>query len=111
MLGSIPSLSIFNFMLLKVVPQVLKFFFVYAATLVAFSQMFYFLLVRDQEYADEGGNGIFDMPWTAFLKVLAMMIGEFDFGSSFTMDTIRQSSVMTSYNDFTLFIFPVLVQL
>ena len=39
------------------------------------------------------------------------MIGEFDFGSSFTMDTIRQSSVMTSYNDFTLFIFPVLVQL
>ena len=48
----------------------LKFFFVYAATLVAFSQMFYFLLVRDQEYADEGGNGIFDMPWTAFLKVI-----------------------------------------
>lgn len=66
MIGRVPSIGIFTFMMFKVVHQVIKFFFVYATTLIAFALAFHLLLIRDE---DSDGNGVFDAFWPSFLKV------------------------------------------
>jgi hypothetical protein len=68
MIGRIPSIGIFTFMMFQVVRQVIKFFFVYFTTLVAFAYAFHLLLIRDGQVDSEEG-GVFDSIWPSFLKV------------------------------------------
>lgn len=54
---------------------------VYSTTLLAFAFTFHLLLPHHSTFVN---------PATAFLKVLVMMIGEFDFESNFTWDQGRR---------------------
>ncbi len=53
---------------------------VYSTTLLAFAFAFHLLLPNHLS---------FESPITAFLKVLVMMIGEFDFEENFTWDNVE----------------------
>ena len=64
-----------------------KFFMVYMTTLIAFGMVLFVLLAKDEE--------VFDNPWTSFLKVLIMMIGEYDFADSFTFTQISDDQVVS----------------
>ena len=93
--------------------QLLKFFLVYSTTLVAFGLVLFVLMARDEE--------LFDNPWTSSLKVtpysnilplkqvLMMMIGEFDFADTFTVEQIKKSQVV-EYEGLGV-TFPVIIQL
>ena len=65
MMGRIPSIGVFSFMMFQVIQQVFKFFLVFMPTLAAFAFALHFLLIRDEP----NGNGVFDNPWSSFLKV------------------------------------------
>ena len=67
--------------------QLVKFFMVYMTTLIAFGMVLFVLLAKDEE--------VFDNPWTSFLKVLIMMIGEYDFADSFTFTQISDDQVVS----------------
>ena len=73
MIGRIPSIGIFTFMMFQVIRQVVKFFLVYLTTLLAFAFAFHLLLIRDENCigvdGDNCGNATFDQPWSSFLKV------------------------------------------
>jgi len=120
MLGRIPSIGKYTYMSTQVIQQLLLFFSVYSTTLIAFSMAFYLLLVKDyaggRENSDvgddgeDGQNGIFDNPWTAFLKVLMLMIGEYDFSDTFRWNSIENSMVVSD-SSWLKKIFPLIPQL
>ena len=59
---------------------------VYITTLIAFGMVLFVMLAKDEE--------VFDNPWTSFLKVLIMMIGEYDFADNFTFNHISENQVV-----------------
>ena len=70
----------------QVIYQLIKFFMVYITTLIAFGMVLFVMLAKDTE--------VFDNPWTSFLKVLIMMIGEYDFADNFTFNHISENQVV-----------------
>ena len=97
MLGRIPSIGMYTYMSIqvchvwnnlssKVIHQLVKFFLVYITTLVAFGLVLFVMLAKDED--------VFDSPWTSFLKVLIMMIGEYDFADTFTHTNIKEDQVV-----------------
>ena len=78
-----------------------KFFMVYITTLIAFGMVLFVMLAKDEE--------VFDNPWTSFLKVLIMMIGEYDFADNFTFSHISENQVVE--NSGFGKVFPVIVQI
>jgi len=85
----------------QVVQQLLTFFSVYFTTLVAFALCFNILLPRSKA---------FDNPASSLVKVLVMMIGEFDYNESFTWDAVTESGSLYS-NFVTQIIFILLILL
>ena len=64
LLGTIPSMGIFTHMYIQIIHQMIILGSVYITTLIAFACAFHLLLIRD-----DTKNGVFDNPWTSFLKV------------------------------------------
>ena len=81
MIGRLPSVGIYIYMSVNVIKQLLKFFSVYFTILMAFACAFNVILPK---------SPTFENLLTSFLKVIVMMIGEYDFGDNFTMDNINQ---------------------
>ena len=84
LLGRIPSIGIFIFLLYDVLRTLIIFFLVYLPLLMAFAFIFYLLLPSNDMYSD---------PVTSFLKVLAMMIGELEFGN-FLYDATKGAFIL-----------------
>jgi hypothetical protein len=95
LIGRFPSIGIYTYMSTQVIRQTIKFFSVYLTTLIAFAMCFSVLLPR---------SDIFESPFTGFIKVLVMMIGELDFNEYFTLDAVNEAG--TAYSNYiTQFIF------
>jgi len=101
MLGRRPSIGKYTYMSIQVIYQLIKFFMVYITTLIAFGMVLFVMLAKDEE--------VFDNPWTSFLKVLIMMIGEYDFADNFTFSHISENQVVPSTGFGKAF--PVIVQI
>ena len=84
MIGRLPSVGIYIYMSVNVIKQLLKFFSVYFTILMAFACAFNVILPK---------SPTFENLLTSFLKVIVMMIGEYDFDNNFTMDNINQQAV------------------
>ena len=108
MLGRHPSIGMFTYMMLQIMRTVLGLFSIFITILLAFTLFFHSLLILDN---GDGEASAFYALWPSLLKVLMMIIGEYDYGGSFTYDTIRSSSVITDQdNFFSSYIFPVIIQ-
>eukprot|EP00092_Neocalanus_flemingeri_P002050 GFUD01002188.1.p1 GENE.GFUD01002188.1~~GFUD01002188.1.p1 ORF type:complete len:420 (+),score=70.79 GFUD01002188.1:79-1260(+) len=103
MLGRIPSIGMYTYMSTQVIHQLVKFFMVYMTSLFAFAIALHLLLARDYD-------GVFDNLWTTCLKVLMMMIGEYDFKDTFTWQKIKQSQTIATEGWFRE-VFPIFVQI
>ncbi len=101
LMGRFPSIGIYTYMSTQVIQQLLTFFSVYITTLVAFALCFNVLLPRSQAF----GN-----PAMSLVKVLVMMIGEFDYSESFTWNAVTETGSMYS-NFITQLIFILLILL
>lgn len=80
LLGKLPSGGIYINMIVGVSKDVLKFLLLYASTIVAFGFAFH-ILAHHQEH--------FEDPLSSVLCMLAMMVGEFNFGDLFVNSQIR----------------------
>ena len=76
LLGRTPNIGIYIYLSLDVFKMLLIFFSLYLPVLIAFAFTFHLLLPSKASFAD---------PAVSLLKILAMMIGELDFESSFLM--------------------------
>ena len=95
--GRFPTIGIYIFMSFYVLKPILAFLAVYSTTLMSFALAFN-LLLPDHE--------AFSKPTTAIIKVLAMMLGEFDFDSNFVDDGHDEhsaESLITAQLFFVLF--------
>jgi hypothetical protein len=101
LIGRFPSIGIYTYMSTQVIQQLLTFFSVYFTTLVAFALCFNILLPRSKA---------FENPASSLVKVLVMMIGEFDYNESFTWDAVSESGSLYS-NFITQIIFILLILL
>merc|ERR1712223_212250 len=97
----------------QVINQLIKFLTVYITTLIAFAHAFHLLLIRDDNFDEKEGEhiGVFDSIWTSILKVLMMMIGEYEFTDVFTLNKLKESVVVTGNNPWANTIIPTIVQL
>ena len=82
-----------------VVKNLFQFFAVFLTTLIAFAFSLHILLPK---------HPVFKNPFTSFLKVLVMLIGEFDFNDTFTIENVREFGVPASQG-LTQFIFVLLL--
>jgi len=82
MIGRIPSVRIYIIMSLKVFKQLVYIFSFYSTTMFAFACAYSLLLPQ---------SPIFELLSTSFIKIIVMMIGEFDFQSNFTLDSANHS--------------------
>ena len=80
MIGRLPSVGIYIYMSVNVIKQLLKFFSVYFTILMAFACSFSIILPK---------SPTFENLITSFLKVIVMMIGEYDFEDNFKMDNVN----------------------
>ena len=80
MIGRLPSVGIYIYMSVNVIKQLLKFFSVYFTILMAFACSFSIILPK---------SPTFENLITSFLKVIVMMIGEYDFEKNFKMDSVN----------------------
>jgi len=101
LIGRFPSIGIYTYMSTQVIQQLLTFFSVYFTTLIAFALCFSILLPRSKA---------FENPLSSLVKVLVMMIGEFDYNESFTWDAVAESGSLYS-NFITQIIFILLILL
>ena len=101
LIGRFPSIGIYTYMSTQVIRQLLTFFSVYFTTLVAFALCFHILLPRSRA---------FENPASSLLKVLVMMIGEFDYNESFTWDAVTETGGVYS-NIITQLVFILLILL
>ena len=81
--GRFPTVGIYIFMSFYILKPIIIFLSVYSTTLLSFALAFH-LLLSDQV--------TFSNPATAVLKVLTMMMGEFDFDNNFIKDETRPDS-------------------
>ena len=82
LIGRFPSVGIYIFMSVNVFKQLVKLFSFYSTTLFAFACAYSIILPQ---------SPIFENLFTSSIKVIVMMIGEFDFESNFIMDSDTQS--------------------
>ena len=99
MIGSLPAVGIYASMSIMVVKNLFQFFAVFLTTLIAFAFSLHILLPK---------HPVFKNPFTSFLKVLVMLIGEFDFDDTFTIENVREFGVPASQG-LTQFIFVLLL--
>ena len=74
LLGRIPSIGIFIYLSVSIMKTLVVFFLVYSPVLIAFALTFHLLLPSNETFTD---------PLTSLVKVLAMMVGEFEFQQNF----------------------------
>jgi len=88
LLGRIPEIGMYTHMATHIIGKMGYFFFIYSQGLItilfAFAIALHLLLIRD-------AGGVFENIGTTFLKVLVMMIGEYDFAGTFTYDVIVEN--------------------
>ena len=85
LLGSIPSVGIYVYMFTNVSKTLMFFILIYSPALMAFALCFHVLLPKEIR--------AFQNPWKSSLKILAMMIGEFEYEGTFmTTDTDTDST-------------------
>ena len=84
LLGRIPEIGMYTHMATHIIGKMGYFLFIYSTILFAFAIALHLLLIRD-------AGGVFENIWTTFLKVLVMMIGEYDFAGTFTYDVIVEN--------------------
>lgn len=82
LIGRLPAVGIYIYMAVHVMKLLLIILLVYSTSLLAFAFAFHLLMPS---------HIAFDNPVTATLKVLVMMIGEFDFDDNFTWHGIKES--------------------
>ena len=87
MIGSLPAVGIYASMSILVMKHLLQFFAVCLTTLIAFALTLHILLPK---------HPIFSNPITSFMKILVMLIGEFDFNDTFTPENVQQYGVPAS---------------
>jgi hypothetical protein len=80
LLGKLPSSGIYINMIIKISKDVLKFFLLYASSIIAFGFGFHILCSQHEHFKD---------PFSSVLYMLAMMVGEFNFGDVFIRSGIR----------------------
>ncbi len=80
LIGRIPSIGIFIYMSVTVMNTLFVFLLIFASPLFSFAIIFHLLLPS---------KNVFDNPWISSIKVLTMMIGEFDLSSYFTVEQAR----------------------
>ena len=80
LLGKLPSAGIYINMIVGISKDVLKFLTLYISTIVAFGLCFHILSHHKEHFED---------PLSSTLAMLAMMVGEFNFGDVFTNSGIR----------------------
>ena len=78
LLGRIPTIGIFIYLSLDVLKTLIVFFLLFLPALMAFAFTFHLLLPSNETFGD---------PFTSLLKILAMMVGEFDFQSNFLFES------------------------
>ena len=88
LLGRVPSIGMYTHMATHIIGKLGFFLFIYGTTLFAFAITLHLLLIRD--------TGVFENIWTTFLKVMVMMIGEYDFAGTFTYDVIIENQAIES---------------
>ena len=88
MFGQMPTIGIYIQMSTKVAKTLTAFLFVYSPVLLAFTFAFHLLLAT---------NETFESAFTTILKVVAMMIGEYDYEDNFTWDAVSKSKGFVSY--------------
>ncbi len=99
LLGRFPSIGIYVYMSVHVTKILIMFVLFYVATLIGFAFSFFLLLPR---------NVVFDSPISSAMKVLTMMLGEFDFSDNFLWDDVQgKGSNGTAQVVFMLFLFLV----
>ena len=79
LVGRFPSVGIYIIMSFEIMVPILTFFLVFSTTLLAFAFSFYLLLPLHDAF----GN-----PLGSLVKVLVMMVGEFDYESNFIWDAV-----------------------
>ena len=99
MIGSLPAVGIYASMSILVVKHLFQFFAVFLTTLIAFAFTLHILLPK---------HPVFKNPFTSFLKVLVMLIGEFDFNDTFTVENVNIYGVPASQG-LTQFFFVLLL--
>ena len=72
-----PRVGIYLHMVKNVSTTLFFFLLMYAPTLIAFSLCFYVLMPCEKDYLT------FENPWKSGLKIIAMLIGEFDYEGNF----------------------------
>lgn len=87
MIGSLPAVGIYASMSITVVKDLLNFFAVFLTTLIAFAFALHILLPK---------HPVFKNPFTSFLKILVMLIGEIDFNDTFTIENVEEFGVAAS---------------
>ena len=87
MIGSLPAVGIYASMSILVMKHLLQFSAVFLTTLIAFALTLHILLPK---------HPIFSNPITSFMKILVMLIGEFDFNDTFTPENVQQYGVPAS---------------
>ena len=95
LLGRIPTIGIFIYLLYDVLGTLMIFLFIYSPVLIAFALIFHLLLPSQETYQD---------PLTSLLKVLAMMIGELEFGNFLIGETSVDFGAGSAQWAFFLFI-------
>ena len=76
-IGRFPAVGIYILMVERVAKEVIKFLLLYSCAILAFAFSFHILLVNSSSFTD---------PLTSILGILAMMAGEFEFGTTFTIE-------------------------
>ena len=97
LIGRVPTIGIYIYMIAHVMKLLLTILLVYLTSLLAFAFAFHILLPH---------NTAFDNPLTACIKIIVMMIGEFDFEDNFTWSQVKESgSNFSTQILFVLFVF------
>ena len=92
-----PKVGIYLHMVKNVSSTLFFFLLMYAPTLVAFSLCFYVLMPCEKDFST------FENPWKSGLKILAMLIGEFDYEGNFI--TLKNSNIILIQIISVLFLF------
>ena len=80
LLGKLPSSGIYINMIVRITKDVLKFFLLYASTIIAFGLGFHILCSHKEHFADPVGSVLYMLP---------MMVGEFNFPDLFLRDSVE----------------------